>query len=72
VQTTLKLVAGNGSVVATGQSGADGAFSIPAPAGSYTLESSSSKAYPRCPQVPVTIQSGRYTTADMSCDTGIR
>ncbi len=72
VQTGLKLVAGNGAVVATGQSGADGSFLIAASPGSYTLESTSTATFPRCPNVPVTVNPGAYTTADMNCDTGIR
>jgi hypothetical protein len=73
VQTGLQLRTGGGVVVATGASGGDGRFSIAAPAGSYTLETTpGSSPFPRCPTVQVTVSAGSYTPVDMTCDTGIR
>ena len=73
-QAALKLVDGSGRVVATGQSGTDGRFSMAAPPGSYTLQATPSSTGPGrgCQPDPVTIAPGRYTDTSVSCDTGIR
>jgi hypothetical protein len=68
----LRLVTSTGTVAATGQSSPDGAFSIPASPGNYTLETMPQTSTYRCPSTPVTIRPGRYSNVDVVCDTGIR
>jgi hypothetical protein len=69
----LQLLGPSGAVAAAGRSGADGTFSLTAPPGDDTLETApGSSPYPRCPLLPLVIRAGQFTTANMSCDTGIR
>jgi hypothetical protein len=74
VETTLRLLRSDGSVAATGKSAADGTFRFAAPPGKYQLvaDYGSGGGPGGCAPVDVVIEDGRYTTADVSCDTGIR
>jgi hypothetical protein len=74
VETTLRLVRSDGSVAATGKSAADGTFRFTAPPGKYQLvaDYGSGGGPGGCAPVDVVIEDGRYTSADVSCDTGIR
>jgi len=72
VETTLRLLRRDGSVAATGKSGADGTFRIAAAPGSYRLEADWPSRAGGCSAVDVTVEQGRFTHADVSCDTGIR
>ncbi len=53
------------------ESGADGTFSAALPPGEYTIGAGESYL-PRCGQAQVTVEPGKYASADISCDTGIR
>lgn len=71
--TDVTLVDGNGTVVGRATSGADGTFTIDAPAGSYELRSGGKGVIgPRCPPVTVILTSGRRVSADLLCDSGLR
>jgi hypothetical protein len=74
VQTTLRLIRGDGSVAATGSSGADGTFRIAAPPGKYQLvaDYGSGGGPGGCAPVDAVIEDGRYSHTDVACDTGIR
>ena len=55
-----------------GNSGVDGAFAFSLPPGLYTLSVGGDKTLPRCAGADVTVAPSGYTTATISCDTGIR
>lgn len=54
------------------QSDAGGAFSVTLSPGTYILQAHGGNVLPRCPDVSVEVKNGQTTTADISCDTGIR
>jgi hypothetical protein len=56
--------------IGLGQS-ADGKYRIALAPGEYTLVVVTD-TFPLCPETPVSVKSGLFTTADISCDTGIR
>ena len=64
--------AGDGHVVASAQTSANGGYSLLLAPGRYTLVVSTGSTYPRCPPTPVTVASGAATRADITCDSGIR
>jgi hypothetical protein len=72
VETTLRLLRDDGSVAATGKSASDGTFTIAVDPGSYRLVADWPSGAGGCAPVDVTIENGRFTHADVSCDTGIR
>ena len=72
VETTLRLLRADGSVAATGQSAADGTFKIAVAAGRYRLVADWPSGAGGCAPVDVTVDQGRFTHADVTCDTGIR
>jgi hypothetical protein len=72
VETTLHLLRKDGSVAARGRSGSDGRFTIAVAPGSYRLVADWPSRVGHCAPVEVTVEQGRFTRADMSCDTGIR
>jgi len=73
VQTEVRVVRGDGSVAARGHSGTDGKFRVEVSAGHYRLEADYPSGPGRgCSAVDVTVEAGRFTHADIDCDTGIR
>jgi hypothetical protein len=72
VETKVRLLRADGSTAAKGQSGQDGAFRIIAAAGHYDLVADYPGVRPQCGPVPVDVRDGRFTHADLLCDTGIR
>lgn len=64
--------AGSQSVFVMGNSDASGMFKFSLPPGSYTLEATDGKIFPRCAQVSVEVPARGYTSTTLSCDTGIR
>jgi hypothetical protein len=72
METTLRLVRKDGTVAATDRSFSDGSFRIIAPPGRYRLEADWPSRTGGCGPVEVTVEYGRFTDADVSCDTGIR
>jgi hypothetical protein len=55
-----------------GNSDATGGFSFALPPGSYRLVAGGATALPRCNETSVTVTANAYTTARISCDSGIR
>ncbi|HTC82261.1 MAG TPA: hypothetical protein VK848_12075, partial [Acidimicrobiia bacterium] len=72
VETTLRLLRKDGSVAASGKSAADGTFRLTVAPGSYRLVADWPSRVGGCAPVDVTVESGRFTHAEVSCDTGIR
>jgi len=72
VETTLRLLRADGSVAATGKSAADGTFKVAVAPGRYRLVADWPSRAGGCAPVDVTVEEGRFTHADVSCDTGIR
>jgi hypothetical protein len=72
VETKVRLLRADGSIAAKGQSAKDGAFRIAAAAGHYDLVADNSGVTPLCGPVAVDVRDGRFTHADLMCDTGIR
>ncbi|HEV7863595.1 MAG TPA: hypothetical protein VGR20_12875 [Acidimicrobiia bacterium] len=72
METSLRLLRPDGSVAATGKSGADGTFRLAVAPGSYRLVADWPSRIGGCGPVDVTVERGRFTHADVSCDTGIR
>ena len=59
-------------MAATGKSGPDGSFRMAAAPGSYRLVADWPSRIGGCAPVDVTVEQSRFTSADVSCDTGIR
>ncbi len=55
-----------------GNSDTSGKFRFSLPPGSYTLEATSGKVFPRCVSVNVSVPATGYASTTISCDTGIR
>ena len=66
------LKSGSTEILKTIQSGSDGKFSVELNPGSYILRAGNTGIFPRCEELAVEVKSGKYTMAEMSCDTGIR
>ena len=71
VSAPIDLQDAQAKTVASTTSAADGTYALSAPPGEYTLIVVTN-VFPRCPPTPVTIVSDHVTTADISCDSGIR
>ena len=63
---------GSQSAFLMGNSDANGLFKFSLPPGSYTLEATSGKTFPRCAPVKITVPASGYASTTISCDTGIR
>jgi len=61
-----------GAVTGTTESGADGSYAMSLPPGYYELEVPSQGGATRCAVTEATVEAGKVTRADISCDTGIR
>ncbi len=72
VDTTLRLLRKDGSVAATGKSYSDGSFRMIVAPGSYRLVADWPSRIGGCGPVEVNVEYGRFTYADIGCDTGIR
>lgn len=72
VETTLRLLRGDGSVAATTRSQPDGSFRIAAVPGRYRLVADAPPGPGGCAPADVTVEWGRFTPVDVACDTGIR
>jgi hypothetical protein len=73
VETEVRLVRGDGTVAARARSGADGRWRVEVAPGRYRLEADYPAGPGRgCTPIEVTVEKGRFTPADVSCDTGIR
>ena len=72
VETTLHLLRKDGSVAATGKSSSDGSFRMIVAPGSYRLVADWPSRIGGCGPVEVTVEYGRFTYTEVSCDTGIR
>ncbi len=73
--TAIKIrVEGTTAVIKTIQSSISGAFTVSLPVGSYELEAvtENNATFPRCEKTLVVVKADKTTTANISCDTGIR
>jgi hypothetical protein len=61
-----------GHVTASTRSNRDGSYRLTLPSGTYTLDAVSTGTFPTCPSRTATVSAPATTTADISCDTGIR
>ncbi|MFA5888692.1 MAG: DUF333 domain-containing protein [Candidatus Paceibacterota bacterium] len=66
------LKAGGIGIIKTIKSDVNGAFSINLDSGTFILRASGGAVLPRCADVSVKVVNGQTTTANISCDTGIR
>jgi hypothetical protein len=64
--------ASDGKVVAETKSAADGSFRLPLPPGRYILEPVNGSPLPVAPLQEFAVEAGRFTTVDVSYDSGIR
>lgn len=64
--------AGSAATYATATTGADGAFHVALPPGSYDLSAAGGTPLPRCSTVTATVSAQGYVNADIMCDSGIR
>ena len=72
VETTVRLLRKDGSVAAAGKSAPDGTFRIVVAPGSYRLVADWPSRIGGCGPVDVSVEDGRFTYAEVSCETGIR
>jgi hypothetical protein len=73
LQTEVRVTRVDGTVAASGRSAADGRYRVDVAPGRYRLEADYPEGPGRgCTPVDVTVDAGRYTPADIDCDTGIR
>ena len=73
--TAIKIRAeGTTAVIKTIQSSISGAFTVSLPIGSYELEAvtENNATFPRCEKTLAEVKADKTTTANISCDTGIR
>ena len=61
-----------GRTVASTHSGADGRYRFELPSGAYTIVVVTQGVLPRCLSRAMTVTTGRTTSGDITCDTGIR
>jgi hypothetical protein len=61
-----------GRVVASRRSDADGTFRLQLPSGTYTLVATTDSVLPRCDPLTVFVTEAQTTSADITCDTGVR
>jgi hypothetical protein len=61
-----------GRVIARTRSHPDGSYQLRLPPGTYTVIALARGTTPRCAPVEVTIAASNTTSANISCDTGIR
>ena len=73
VETDVRVVRADGTVAAQAHSGTDGRFRVEAAPGRYRLEADYPSGPGRgCTPVDIAVEAGRFTHADIDCDTGIR
>jgi hypothetical protein len=72
VDAEISAQDGEGAIVATTRTDADGDYTLPLEPGDYTLVADTVGALPFCDPVTVSVPADRSVRADISCDTGIR
>ena len=68
----VQILDASNVVVTTVHTNAQGLFQADVPQGKYQVHVDVAIAYPRCPDVPVTVEPDAYASVLVSCDTGIR
>lgn len=63
---------GSTKIIKTIQSNSKGAFRVDLDLGVYVLQAQGGNVLPRCGEVTVEVKTSKYTTTEISCDTGIR
>ena len=71
VDARVDAFADNRQVAGT-QTDTDGRYALTLSPGKYTLMATTGGELPRCSPTEVTVVANQVTTADISCDTGIR
>jgi hypothetical protein len=72
VDAEISAQDGEGAIVASTRTDADGDYTLSLAPGDYTLVADTGAALPFCDPVPVSVPVDRSVKADISCDTGIR
>lgn len=71
--TTIEIMkAGNATILKTVQSDENGTFQVELEPGTYELQAKGGATLPRCLNVSVEVKAEQYSSAEISCDTGIR
>lgn len=55
-----------------GQTDTTGKFRLIVPAGTYTIKVAPANVFPRCEEKEAEVTTNKFTSVDISCDTGIR
>jgi hypothetical protein len=72
VDAEISAQDGEGAIVASTRTDADGDYTLSLEPGGYTLVADTGAALPFCDPVTVSVPTDRPVRADISCDTGIR
>jgi hypothetical protein len=72
VDAEIRAQDGEGAIVASTRTDADGEYTLSLQPGDYTLVADTGAALPFCDPVTVSVPMDRPVRADISCDTGIR
>jgi hypothetical protein len=72
VDAEISAQDGEGAIVASTRTDADGDYTLSLEPGDYTLVADTGGALPLCDPVTVSVPMDRSVRADINCDTGIR
>ncbi|GEM_PF-4919280 len=72
VATRVRLVSRSGSTVASARSSRSGQFKMAVPPGTYEVVAIYPGPGRGCPPQVVVVSAGKWSTAELRCDTGIR
>jgi hypothetical protein len=72
VDAEISALDGEGAIVASTRTDADGDYTLSLEPGDYRLVADTGAALPFCDPVTVSVPADRSVRADISCDTGIR
>jgi hypothetical protein len=72
VVATVDANGNHGATVVSTHTDSSDRYAVSLPSGAYTLVVVTGAAWPRRPDTPVVVHTGRATCADIQCDSGIR